>query len=656
MALATGLKLSIKKIKARIAAVVTTALAAWHTMTAGTEDGSTDRLSDSSGNGNTAALFTGRGLSFDGVNDVVTVGATGQTVKSVVFYAYPDSTTEAFMQLQSTGAVRVEISTGTLSATGFTTPTLYVDGAAGSTVAATSWQQIVVTSATGVSVFNLLIGQSNTTYLAGDLSNVKLFDIELSGAQIAELYANPEQAIPTGATAANLVGWWPLADGDGAGIALDGSGNNNHGTISGSTEIRALPSPVNQVALKGSTAAMWFDGTNDYLSMGNVLDVTNSDFSITGWFISEISNNGTIVSKKQNATATPGFSVILVSGRVKFYVSDGTTQLIAQNLAGFSINKLVHFAVTYNDSGNCIVYVDGAAGTPLDVTSLGSLTNTLNFIIGGLNTGTTIPHKGSIFKLANYSSVLSSSEITEIYNGGLSFDLTTDSGNYASSANLQGYWKNTGNTNADWVDLSGNGNDGTVNGSPTTIYIPEGTTAGSDILGATLKNTNTGKLILVADGYAQVADAAALDIITSITLEAWVKPFSIATEQTIIGKNLAYALKLTSGAKPAFAKYTSSSETETATTATTLTANTWYHIAATYDGANVKIYIDGALDTTTAVTGAIDTNSNDVLMGALTSSTEPFDGYIDSVKIYSSDLTAAQVLENYNAEKAAHSN
>ena len=179
--------------------------------------------------------------------------------------------------------------------------------------------------------------------------------------------------------------------------------------------------------------------------------------------------------------------------------------------------------------------------------------------------------------------------------------------------------------------------------------------AGKDILGATLTRPNAGELILNGEGYASVADAATLDITTAITLEAWVKPFSVTSAQTIIGKNSAYALGINASGKPVFSKWTSTTKTATATTTTALTANTWCHLAATYDGVNVKIYINGSLDTTTAVSGAIDSTATAVLLGALTTSTELFNGYIDSAKVDSEDKSAADVLNNYNAELSSYS-
>lgn len=44
--------------------------------------------------------------------------------------------------------------------------------------------------------------------------------------------------------------------------------------------------------------------------------------------------------------------------------------------------------------------------------------------------------------------------------------------------------------------------------------------------------------------------------------------------------------------------------------------NTWYFIVGTYDQANIRLYFNGALETTTVKTGAINTNGANLYMGA----------------------------------------
>ncbi len=47
----------------------------------------------------------------------------------------------------------------------------------------------------------------------------------------------------------------------------------------------------------------------------------------------------------------------------------------------------------------------------------------------------------------------------------------------------------------------------------------------------------------------------------------------------------------------------------------TITPDAWNHISMTYDGSNLKLYIDAVLTTTTAAVGGIDTNALDLTIG-----------------------------------------
>ena len=84
---------------------------------------------------------------------------------------------------------------------------------------------------------------------------------------------------------------------------------------------------------------------------------------------------------------------------------------------------------------------------------------------------------------------------------------------------------------------------------------------------------------------------------------------------------------------------------------TVLSLNQWHHVVCTYDGANVKIYIDGALDKTSAsVSGNIYTSTNPLVLGELnpTGTAMPFKGMMDEVQIYNRALSASEIQHQYN--------
>ncbi len=140
-----------------------------------------------------------------------------------------------------------------------------------------------------------------------------------------------------------------------------------------------------------------------------------------------------------------------------------------------------------------------------------------------------------------------------------------------------------------------------------------------------------------------------------LTLEAWIKAESFPNDPTIIDKGPSLlSLYVSSGASNVlkFILDTSSGSATTYTADTDMVVNEWYHVVATYNGSQVRLYLNGALDNTPASrTGTISTNSLDLIVGSGWSGTIansfPFDGLIDEVAIYNRSLSAQEIQDRY---------
>ncbi len=148
--------------------------------------------------------------------------------------------------------------------------------------------------------------------------------------------------------------------------------------------------------------------------------------------------------------------------------------------------------------------------------------------------------------------------------------------------------------------------------------------------------------------WVTVPDADALDLTTGMTMEAWVRPTAVgALWRTVMFKeqpgSLIYALYAGDGkGKPATDVFTTADKGLSGTTATPL--NAWTHLAATYDGANLRIYVNGVQAATKAVTGSIRASTGLLRIGGNGIwNDEWFAGLIDEVRLYSRALTATEI-------------
>ena len=202
-----------------------------------------------------------------------------------------------------------------------------------------------------------------------------------------------------------------------------------------------------------------------------------------------------------------------------------------------------------------------------------------------------------------------------------------------------GAWAFNETSGTSVADKSGTGNVGTISGATRT-------TAGKFGRALSFDGVND---------FVSIPDAASLDLTRGMTLEAWVNPSSVSGGRTAIFKenraagHQAYSLYATlPGSKPAAEVATGPSYT-TLTGTKTLAANTWSHVAATFDGTTLKVFRNGAQIGSRALSGSLVNSSNALKIGGNAIWSEWFKGKIDEVRVYNTARTAAQIKTDMNA-------
>ncbi|MCK1597287.1 LamG-like jellyroll fold domain-containing protein [Bradyrhizobium sp. 164] len=138
----------------------------------------------------------------------------------------------------------------------------------------------------------------------------------------------------------------------------------------------------------------------------------------------------------------------------------------------------------------------------------------------------------------------------------------------------------------------------------------------------------------------------------ALTLSMWINPQALASgDSVVIGKfwnttmsspYYQYGLELRGGNQTDFYIGTSSGAL-VAAGGTTLPFNQWSHLAITFDGAQVKTYVNGTLVNTQALSATITARGNPMRIGADASTAQFYKGALDDLRIYNRALTLAQV-------------
>ena len=192
-----------------------------------------------------------------------------------------------------------------------------------------------------------------------------------------------------------------------------------------------------------------------------------------------------------------------------------------------------------------------------------------------------------------------------------------------------------------------------LDGAQNPVYN-DGTTVGNPTWGAGINGT-----ALYLDGstqYGDIPDDNSLDVTTDVTLAAWIRPDGTnPTTQRVIAKtNMGsvngYELSLGSGGV-VFVRFNQATSGDTyrinSTTNYPLNDSAWMHVAATYNGSVIRLYINGVQEgVDLAMAAPIVTNSLDLAIGSEppgSSNNYKLHGSVDDVRVYNRALSAGEI-------------
>ena len=168
-----------------------------------------------------------------------------------------------------------------------------------------------------------------------------------------------------------------------------------------------------------------------------------------------------------------------------------------------------------------------------------------------------------------------------------------------------------------------------------------------------------------------VWDRDDLNPVTALTVAAWINPASWpaqAGQGAIVAKdaaagawypttppNVGYTLRGGGSGQVSFAVAVGGGMKQATSTAT-VPAGGWHHVAGTFDGQHVAVYIDGALAGTATAAGSISpsTGTNVMVAADPIDPQAKFSGSVDEVRIYNRALSAGEVAALSTAADAGY--
>ena len=212
---------------------------------------------------------------------------------------------------------------------------------------------------------------------------------------------------------------------------------------------------------------------------------------------------------------------------------------------------------------------------------------------------------------------------------------------YVPTNGLVGYWPFNGNAN----DESGNGNNGSLQN-------------GVLITDDRLLNLNSAYDFDGIDDQIEVNHSTSISPNQYVSVNVWIYPRAYEDNKHCVSKGShinytyrSYGIQGPESNEKARFFVSNGSVEEGISTSSNLTLNQWHQITGVYDGASLKIYVNGLLDNQMNFSGSINQNTEPLLFGShkyYAFADYWFNGKIDDIGIWNRALTQQEITDLYN--------
>ncbi len=554
---------------------------------------------------------------------------------------------------------------------------------------------------------DLIIGKWTTAEYDGKMSNVMLFDSSLpaTGTDSVETLYNNGVPLTTAIVTDNLKAWYKLDNNDrfqGDWRNIDYAENLNY------TKALSRIGPDNGITSAGNGDRVNC-GNNSSLQITGAMSISIW-FRVNTISPAHAYNFVMGRARFRTEAAADACWSLLLKGvsygapaHFRLQLSDGTTKTIydiTETTNGdFFSDRWQNLIITYDgttDANSIKAYLNGELHQQF-TSSQASINNiaarNLTFYDNDVYQYGDPTYTGALSNCAIWNKKLESSDIASIWNNG-SPALTMP-----SESELQGWWKfsdgtyNSGNTSWSFPDSSQNSNTGetyTFTSSATAFdansmsdnNVQAGTGISSGMTEQNLVNNNVSALngessgmnttnlvqsdltrkqpfsnySIQFDGTDYLDDGTTSGIFngaTSLTISGWMRIKSGSTESIMIGAwqtgSTQFLIRWRNPASNSFEFYlnTGGSTRHADTAGFAISADTWYNVVATWDGSDIRMYLNGVAYPTASATGALNSVSIPNWIGRY--STTYANGQLSNIALWKDTvLTQDDIINIYN--------
>ena len=452
---------------------------------------------------------------------------------------------------------------------------------------------------------------------------------------------------------------------------------------SGTTEVAGVDGVARNFAL-----------TSDYLDGGDASTTRPASVTVSAWVRTSSSANQWAVSKWKSGSAPNSHYLLtahytgITPNRPSFHISNGVSSDYIATVSATINDGRWHFLAGTYDGTTISIYVDGRLDNskPTTIGALQTAAKGTAIVVGQESSKTGLaPFVGSIDDVRVFNVARSASDVSSLWRfsykllsrSSLAYDDMISNVGWTANPTWPGYqfaditsydptsvpralffdmqtMRFSGISGiADTVeDLSGNGNHATFQGTgglPVSVAGQVGkalkfTASLQEHLDISYKNNK-------------------LNLSGPLTIAAWVNPSGVNVTNPIFTKGYASSLQYYTDIHKSGPKWYFGIEVKNSAgqfvwvnSTTALSTGVWTHVAFTYDGYNVKLYVNGVADASTGtIRWPLATTTYDALIGAYATFPTPyFDGSIDEVHVLATAMSSTEIAALYAGTEKSH--